>query len=359
MKVLIYEPGQQGHRPIYLEYIREALTEAGVEVYIVGFGQFLNPRVLLQTAIEERCDTIFICTMDGLWRWLFTLGLCSRIAGIRIVGIYFLFNNLYEGWKGYLWRALLHLNLAHTIFVPDLMYEENVPSHLREKIIQIPDAWDARKLKKHPREIGLRAYGIQNYQSCVLLVLGAISLRKGIDKLLTILRDWDFAKRPHLTLLIAGKVENDARESLADFISHNQAPARSVIIVDRWLTDEEISNCYAASSYLCALYPARFKVSMSTVIRSFAVDRPVIVGGHGMIGELVAQIDAGFVCDVESPQSVRLAFEEAYDIFQQSGYLYTKKAMAGRYVAETCELCRFREVVRRWLSSRQGISQAN
>ncbi len=353
MKVLIYEPGTDGHRPVYLRYIDEALREAGAETILVT--DVCSPWALSVRASRAGAQWIFVCTLDGLFGWLSVLGLCCRPRGIRVAGIYYLFNNLYEGWKAYLWCLLLKSRTIHAIFVPDFMRNQNVRGYLRERIIQIPDPWDSRVLRPLPRQLGLQACGIRDSASCVFLVLGAISLRKGIAQLLWCAENWDYEKRPKFRLLIAGKVEPAVSSRLSDFACANPQCAKSITVIDHWLSDEEICQCYAAASYLCALYPKSFKVSISTVLRAFAVGRPVIAGDHGMIGKLVQDTRAGYTCDTASGDSLHAAFEAAYDAYVHSPADYHTMSRAGAAVAAKSELTHFKDTLALWVKSRGSI----
>ncbi len=351
IKILLYEPGRAGHRPVYLGYLRESFTEAGCEVLVVTDDYKENPRDLAKLASTHGCKWIFVCTIDGLYFWLFRLGVYCRLQGIRVAGIYYLFNNLYEGWRRWLWRFLLSAKLVYTIFVPDLLHEDRPKSEMHSRILPIPDTWDSRLLKPVERVRALRACNIADCDNgVVFLVIGAISLRKGLDHLLAVLAHWDFNIRSDFILIVAGKIEPDAVVKLMNFCDHNPNLRKHLKIHDSWLSDNDICNYYGASAYLCALYPKEFKVSISTVIKAMAVNRPVIVGDHGMIGNLVQRLGNGLTCNTSDINMVKETFECAYDAYKNNYDLYSTMSNAANDVVSNYELDKYKNTFKKWIS---------
>ncbi len=350
MKILIYEPGNEGHRPVYLRYIDEAFREAGCETMVVTQSYSGAPWRLAALAAQSGAQVVFVCTMDGIFGWLAVLGLGCRLRGVRVVGIYYLFNNLFEGWKRHLWRSLLQMSILGRIFVPDLNLAARDLGRAKGRITFLADPWDKRFLSAIPRAEALKKCGIYEEDACVFLVFGELSERKGLHLVVKALLNWDFETRPHVKVLAAGRATQAVKQQIADALARNSRFSGALILHDRWIEEREHSRYFAAASYLCALYPKSFKVSISTVLRAFAVGRPVIVGDHGMIGEVVHKVEAGFVCDTANSESVRFAFEQAYDLYcaGKDRDAYERMAIAGHSIAGGSELEKFKCALHAW-----------
>lgn len=351
MNIMLYEPGKEGHRPVYLRYIDEALREAGCDTIVVSETYASAPWALAATAAKNGAQIIFVCTMDGMFGWLTALGLSCRIHGIKVVGIYYLFNNLHEGWKMYLWRGLLHLNLLSKIFTPDLNLAGKEVGNHKRGITFLADPWDKQFLTPMPRGEALRACGIIDDKVCVFLLFGELSERKGVQLILEALKNWDYQRRPALKVLAAGRVAPVVKQQFIDAMNMSEAVRQALVLIDRWIDECQHSQFFCAASYLCALYPKSFKVSISTVIRAFAVGRPVIVGDHGMFGEVVHKCTAGFVCDTSNADSVHAAMIQAYDTYFTDPRKYLAMAQAGRNIAWQSELTNFKSILARWVAT--------
>lgn len=352
MKVLIYEPGTGGHRPVYLRYIIEGFVESGCEVVVVTESYVSSPRALAQIAIRQRVDAVFVCTLDGIFNWLFSLALYCRIHGIRVAGIYYLFNNLYGGWKGYFWRFLLRTKLLTRVFVPDLLLNRRTLHGLAGQITFIVDPWDKRCLAPVRRDEAMLACGITNLSACVFLIFGEISERKGLHLILFILEQWDYNSRPDIKILVAGRISEAVRSLIDQAIARRREIESAFIFEPRWIQEGEHGKYFSAAAYISALYPKEFTVSISTVFRAFAMRRPVIVGDHGMVGDIVCQRTAGFVCDTGSKEGALAVFEHAYDIYTAlDKKTYDAMSRAGAMLAQTYELKYFKLTLKNWVAA--------
>ncbi|HVZ63794.1 MAG TPA: glycosyltransferase [Lacunisphaera sp.] len=345
IKIMLYEPGTSGHRPIYLRYIIEAFEAKSIQTIVITEDFAKKPASLAALAARHGCRLIFVCTLDGLYPWLLQLGFFAKIRRIEIVGIYYLFNNLSEGWKAVFWGFLLRVRLLAHVFAPDLLMEGRPSESGTRQISFLPDPWDARVLREIDIDLARSHCNLSGFGGCVFLVFGEISRRKGIVALLDAMGKWDYSRRPDVRVLIAGRVTDEIDSYMASVLKSSPRLREVLVLVSRWIREEDHSVYFSAASYLCALYPRGFKVSISTVIRSFAVRRPVVVGAHGMIGGIVGSKHAGFVCNTGDEGEVLAALEKAYDCYMLRKSQFWEMALAGEEVANLSELKKFRSIL--------------
>ena len=350
MRILLYEPGQTGHRPVYLRYFEEAFREAGCSVVVVRESYAPSARGLAALAATQNASTIFVCTIGAPFKWFVTLAIGARLRGISVAGVYYLFNNLQEGWKSRLWTLYLRTGLCQTLFVPDFRLVQQRTKYPTDCVKYIPDPWDARSLVPVDRHAAAKSCGIDIPEACVFLLFGDISERKGLLSLLAALAQWDYGLRPFVRLLIAGPIKDAVGKQIQGMLDTVPSLRKILVLESRWIEESEHARFFSAATYLCALYPEDYKVSISTVIRSCAVQRPVVVGRHGVTGEIVSTVGCGLVCESSSVESIRATLERAYDGYAcGQGREYTKMAKAGARYAAMNELSEFKSVIAKWV----------
>lgn len=123
---------------------------------------------------------------------------------------------------------------------------------------------------------------------------GALDERKGIDLLL---RAFDAAQlRPDDRVLLMGKTSVGVQNILStDFA--DKVRERKIILVDRYVAEEELAKGISACDLICTPYP-RHIGSASIVIRAAAAGRPVLASEFGWMRHAVPLHELGWLCDV-------------------------------------------------------------
>jgi len=145
--------------------------------------------------------------------------------------------------------------------------------------------------------------------------------RKGIDRLVRAfaaarLRDDD-------RLLLAGRLSESLRRLIqadfADLISRDR-----LVLMDRYLTDDELCASVTAMDLICTPYP-RHVGSASIVIRAAATGRPTLGVDYGWIGFVIPRFQLGWTCAVDAIPDLAMALARALD--QAAGF---RLSAAGR-----------------------------
>jgi hypothetical protein len=69
-KILLYEPGKSGHRPVILRYIQKGLSDRCIDFLVIdNFIEDNNLNLisnLVKIGLENKCNILHILTVDGL-----------------------------------------------------------------------------------------------------------------------------------------------------------------------------------------------------------------------------------------------------------------------------------------------------
>jgi len=159
------------------------------------------------------------------------------------------------------------------------------------------DAWSARSLLGLPQDGRL------------ISLVGAIDGRKGADVLIRAFIHAGLGDDHRL--LLAGKVRPSIQQLLhthaADALARGQ-----IIVMDRFISDEELDAANVAADVVAAPYPAHIG-SASSVIRAAAAHRPVLGSDYGWIGWTVRKFGLGTVVDVNNVDAFADALRQALD----------------------------------------------
>ena len=125
---------------------------------------------------------------------------------------------------------------------------------------------------------------------------GALDGRKGTDLLLRAFKQAKLADSDRL--LLAGRLAPDMRK-LVDRECREWVASDRMIVLDRFISDEEFNLAITAADVVCTPY-RRHIGSASIAIRAASAERFVLASDYGWLGHIVPQFDLGRVCDVES-----------------------------------------------------------
>lgn len=310
MKILLYEPGRQGHRPIILAYTEKVLDHAQISWVREKQDFHKSPWLLLKQASEAKCDIIYVLTVDGHPLFVWVLALLGRFFRIKVICTYYLFNNLTEGWRAKVWRFIITTGPVARVHVSD----ERVPleSHYPASVRYLPDPWDPDDFPIWDRGEARQMLSLRP-QDTVFLMFGMLDERKGADLLLRAFLAMDsLGYSDEIVFLLAGTVSTSLRTLIAE-CAHRGRRNIKLLIHEGHIPEEKVSAYYCATDYLVCAYPGYFKVASNTVTRAFAAGRPVIVPNHGVNAATVENRECGFLFQTESEESLIGALRNAID----------------------------------------------
>lgn len=293
MKILLYEPGDTGHRPVILRYTIKVLEQARIDWAHAGSDCGNSAWVVVKRAQELGCDLIYVLTVDGIVGFTWWVSLIARFYGIRVICTYYLFNNLSAGWKSWVWRVLLFTGNISRVHISDERLKRGHDRYPKQAWF-LPDPWDPDEFPEWTQEAARKRLGITN-GATVFLMFGLIDERKGADMFLQ--ASLALAeKRPAraVVFLLAGQMSPGVRK-LFDKCCQYSGGNYSWIGIDRRMPEDEVSIYYYATDYLLCAYPPYFKVSSNTVTRALAAGRPIIVPSHGVNAALVNDCACGLL----------------------------------------------------------------
>ena len=308
-RVLLYESGTSGHRPVILRYLVEGLREVGWEPVVFSDPQYSLLRSSDLKSIEAEadrqcCEVIHLLTIDGCARRWLSPRAWGEKRRVPIVATYYLFSNLW-GLKGLAWVLAYWFGYYDIILVSDPSLDRRclIPS-LRRKIKFTPDPWRETEfpfISQHEARIRLNLPEDKR----LILVFGAISQHKGITRILSALR---LVKSTDFCVLLAGRISLDARDDIGLALADPFLSQR-LIVRDCYIPEEEVSCYFYACDASVSDYPKQFKVSSGVFTRVLAARRIPIVPSHGVNAEVVRRMKYGYLYRSESISDLAAAID--------------------------------------------------
>lgn len=210
--------------------------------------------------------------------------------------------------------------------------------HLMPDPVPVPEPWTKEAAR---RDLGVPTEGTY------LTIAGAIDQRKGVQELLSAMRE---APDLDVTLLLAGKQAPQVREWVAQARARSNLPGR-IVSCDRFLTDRELDAAIAASDVVATVYPGHVGPA-SILMRALAAGRPVLGSSDGWIGEVIRTFSVGW----EGPPSDPLALAGALRRALREHSCFAINDEAKRLVAFNSPT-NFRAAWTRGIRSRLGLPE--
>ncbi len=349
MRVLVVEPVSEGHRFTYLRYLIEALAQLGLKPVLattafaassIEFDHQLAAsthrfvldasysherggmkaararlRTLKAAASTHRPDHIIVPYADGLVQALTFYGrrVLHLPRHVELEGLLFRGAFAYPGRGighritsrvGGLAIAASPIDMLHVL--DPLVLERLQCTRSRAELSLMPDPVEEVPLisKAEARSrLNLPLDG--RLVSCS----GRLDARKGVDLLVRAFLSADLKAQDRL--LLAGKASPSIR-SLIDREYRKDVERGRLIVMDRYVSDEELALVNAASDVVSAPYP-RHIGSASIVIRAAAAKRPVLGSDFGWIGHVVPRFDLGWTCRVSDVGTFAASLVTALD----------------------------------------------
>lgn len=320
MKLLLYEPGKSGHRPVILRYTTKVLDQAGIP-WVLALpqteGQIFG---VVRQARASGCDVIYILTVDGVANFAWRLSWLAKLAGIKVVCTYYLYNNLVEGWKAWIWRAVLLTGFIDRMHISDdrlLAGRVTYPKQVR----YIPDPWDPDEFLLWEQSAARLKLGLP-LTGVLFLMFGQLDERKGADTFLRaieLLSDRDPVS--DVCVVLAGSATQGVSK-LATAIAKKIGLRVQLIMHDQHVPEANLSAYYYAADYLVCAYPAYFKVSSGTVTRALAAGRPIVVPSHGVNADLTRSLGLDLTFVASDARSLAQALRQAVDLRNKNSSAY-------------------------------------
>ncbi len=352
MNVLIFEQDFGGHRLTYVRHLTLALAKLGVKAFLwtsrlapdsPEFKRQIEPHLQHLTVLpldepvtgtiryalarwkslaralkETQAKHVFIPYVDGLGQIMGAarcVGLGRHAADCEIEGLTmrggFAYPNPNQR-KAFEMRMSMRFMrlapLARLHMIDPIPWERLVTSDPKagERLRLAPDpvATPPTLTKSKARELlGIAIEG--RYVSCS----GVLDGRKGVPHLIRAFVQASLAE--DVRLLLVGRAAPEVRELLKNE-ARPLVDSGRILLMDRYVSDEELDWANLASDLVCTPYP-RHIGSASIVIRAAATGRPVLAGDFGWMGRLVPEFDLGWTCPIMDPAAFQNALGQAVE----------------------------------------------
>jgi glycosyltransferase involved in cell wall biosynthesis len=349
MKILLYEPGAAGHRLIVLKYTIKCCERIGFKWHHAAPEVSWTPFQLVSKALAEKCEVIYILTLDGIPFFACEVALLGKLRGLKTICTYYLFTNLVNGWKSIPWRIAMATKCINRIHISDDKLKYKKISYPKQ-VFYLPDPWDPNDLHLLPQETARSKMEIPP-EAVVFLMFGAIDERKGANIFLDSINIFSKAY-PHLQVdfLLVGEMSDGVRVQFRNIFDSNKVKQK-IHVFDFRIKEEDVGFYYSASDYLVCAYPQFFQVSSNTVTRAHASGRPVIVPKHWADAMGGDQYSSHLTFETGNPQSLAGALKCAAITRKWAPKNYKHLVESGLKVAETRTLDVYQEYLLKSITS--------
>jgi glycosyltransferase involved in cell wall biosynthesis len=202
--------------------------------------------------------------------------------------------------------------------------------------LSLPTRSKARAMLRLPEERKLiMSIGMQNH-------------RKGVDYLIGACARWQPAEPA--SIVLAGALSAQIRQLVTNDY-RNLVDNGRLIVLDRYLTNEEINACYAAGDLIAAPYRPHPQ-SSSIVLHAATAGKMVLAANNGWFRYMVPKFSLGWLCDPQDPERLAETLDPA--LHEAEGY---KLSAAAKRLLEFHRSENFMLQWRRELSRMMGKSE--
>jgi glycosyltransferase involved in cell wall biosynthesis len=363
MRILILEPGLSGHHAAYLRWLLEATSRRGWATVLATTSAAEEQPVLRHVLadfnhvelhrIEQQYD--HRRAASGVWslwardlqfRKMFRIatkrvGISQRIDGVLLPYLDYCFYSISMlgapfgriPWCAISMRLSVPLDASeHKSLMPRkwrlamrLLGNEHLralfvinpsvarlptawcPPELRRKLVYLPDP---ARLEGNGDRDGFRAKLGISADALVILVLGAIDERKGVDVLIDCLAT-DAALNAY-SVVIAGRVAENVRIYLESSVPLALGEHRRLFVIDRFLEDSELPHCLSSADAVWLGYTKHNYMSGVLVLAGIA-GLPVVGTKSGEIGDFIERYQMGVSVDVNRTEDLAAGLRRLLD----------------------------------------------
>jgi glycosyltransferase involved in cell wall biosynthesis len=158
----------------------------------------------------------------------------------------------------------------------------------------------------------------------LIMSVGLQDHRKGVDYLLSACARWQPAEPA--SIVLAGPLSPPIRQLVTKEYRHVVNDGR-LIILDRYLSNEEINACCAAGDLIATPYRPQPHPS-SIALHAVTAGKMLLAANSGWLAYMVPKFSLGRLCDVQDPE----VFAEALDLALHETKAYKLSAAAERLV---------------------------
>ncbi len=144
------------------------------------------------------------------------------------------------------------------------------------------------------------------HKDFVLLFIGELKAYKGLDILIEAIELTNDSYKNAITLIVAGKVEDDEMHPLLNKIEN--LPIKSIINTT-YIPDEDFSRYFTAAD--CVTLPYKRISQSGILLTAISNCRPVIVSDIGEIGEATRKLNAGWTFQANNSHDLKAKIESA------------------------------------------------
>lgn len=216
-----------------------------------------------------------------------------------------------------------HLQKLFTIDETLASYVNRNKSRLSAKLQYVADP--AQLAGTQNRTQARQELGIPD-EAVVLLVYGALSLRKGVDALLNAAQQSSFPER--VQILLAGRQDKQVRSLLASSQARSLREQGRLYEHDRFLSDEEEHMVFRAADAVWLGYRDHYTMS-GVLVQAGLVGLPVVACSAGLIGWSTRRYDLGLIVTVDDVGAVAKTIAqltqapEELEAFGRNGKLFS------------------------------------
>jgi glycosyltransferase involved in cell wall biosynthesis len=148
----------------------------------------------------------------------------------------------------------------------------------------------------------------------LIMSIGMQDHRKGVDYLIGACACWQPAQPA--SIVLAGPLSAQIRQLVINDYRHLVDDGR-LIVLDRYLTNEEINACCAAGDLIAATYRPHPQ-SSSIVLHAAAAGKMVLAANNGWFTYMVPKFSLGRLCDPQDPDLLAKTLDPA--LHEAEGY---------------------------------------
>lgn len=178
----------------------------------------------------------------------------------------------------------------------------------RVRIIPLSDPVKEYKVKASQVLELKELLGIENDRK-VFLMFGYLDDRKGIEPVLDAIAHLSQAESSKITLVLAGPITVEYRQSISTLIETMDNDAQIVCHFEK-LEGALIQIFFELADFVLTLYRRHIGMS-SLIIRAALSNKPLISSDFGYVGTLVKEKELGTIVNSESAVSISKAFQQA------------------------------------------------
>lgn len=352
MRCLVFEPSRYGHRFSYLRHLVEAIAELADEVVVTvnrsapGSSEYrehiepIKSLVTVDSSIPQgedlsalgfcrqafvalrsvvrhhRPDHVFVPSADGVTQMMGParlLGISPFRGGMESEGVTLRETFAYPARSGRGW-VFARLSLIAAAAAPWTVVHHIDP--LPFEALQRRGGRYARRSKLLPEPVepitavdkheARRRLNIP-VSGCYIGNAGFLDRRKGTDLLI---RAFAEARRSEDDrLLLVGCVASHIRTLLeGDYAA--LVDSGSIIVVDRYVSDEAFATSLSAMDVVAACHPRQVG-SSGIVVRAPKVGRPLLGSDFGWVGRMINRFSLGRTCNVRDHDALVQAVTES------------------------------------------------